>query len=132
MARAKPSWAIRDTMPHCSLSSVASVRTTARVVFSIPPNTGADAIARRDSLLPTNRPSRRAPAKISPCSSITSPRAFTTVSAATVTPPPICTEAKPTPPFIIPWKLSNLPTVAPVPAPTEPSSTVEVAALAAS
>ena len=40
IARAKPSCAIRATMPHCSLSRAASVMTTARVVFSIPPNTG--------------------------------------------------------------------------------------------
>src|SRR2546425_12170393 len=54
---------------------------------------------------------------------MTSPKAFTTTSAPTITPPGRLTAQVPTPPFIAVWGPNTLPTVAPLPAPTLPSST---------
>ncbi len=77
---------------------------------------------------------RRQPARRVPSSRRTSPKALTATAAATVGPPgPPGTVrlAKPKPPFI-PWTGPPfaLPTVAPVPAPTLPTSTAPWAAAA--
>ncbi len=62
-----------------------------------------------------------------PFSSVTSPKAFTTDSAPT-TRSPERTDHEPSPPFIAAFGPTALPTVAPVPAPTEPSGTMVDAA----
>src|SRR2546428_250281 len=58
---------------------------------------------------------------MAPRASRTSPTAFTTTRAPTTTSPDR-TAQLPSPPFIMPVSPAALPTVAPVPAPTEPSA----------
>ncbi len=55
--------------------------------------------------------------------STTSPNAFTATSAATVPPPGSRCDAVPIPAFIARPRPYSLPTVAPAPAPTQPSVT---------
>src|SRR5439155_179738 len=69
------------------------------------------------------RPQRH-PAGTAPPAPTTSPPALTPTSAPTTTSPPSPAAAHvPTPPFIAARGPSALPTVAPVPAPTDPSAT---------
>src|SRR5690606_31054708 len=85
-------------------------------------NGGCSGDARRDKNVPLAR--SYAPATMRPVSgSTTSPSALTTASAATVPPPGRGRAALPNPAFIAYCGPAHLPTVAPVPTPTLPSST---------
>src|SRR5437899_1511584 len=66
-------------------------------------------------------PIARAPARIAPPASTTLPTALRTTNAPTTTSPAASAHV-PTPPFMAPRGPSALPTVAPVPAPTDPSA----------
>ena len=109
------------------------VATTTSVVFvpsraNPPPGIPPFARYRRASTKPSGP---RAPASILPSESRTSPKAFTTARALTTT-SPRCSDQVPIPLFIIPSAPRTFPTVAPVPAPTEPSATSVPAASHAS
>ncbi len=122
-AWARPSRAVR--------SSAAFVATTASVVLraATAPN-GAPPRAKCASAS-TNLPSApRAPARIAPEPSRMLPTAFSTTSAPTTMSPPLAAQL-PTPPFIAARGPSAFPTVAPVPAPTDPSATSPPAEAAA-
>ena len=120
MVRASPSCAMRATLAASGLVSSASVATTARVVLLPTPTSGG--CSRSHSLVRTKPPpGSRGPATTAPLAgSTTSPAALTATSAPTVTPPASRTLAEPRPLLVARSKPGTLPTVAPVPAPTEP------------
>src|SRR3990172_9239036 len=106
-----------------AFDSAALVATTTRVVL-VGARTKASSPSSSSSTraVSTNSPDGdRAPAMMVPvCASRTSPKAFTTASAPTTTPPARGTAVVPIPPRIAPAP-SRWPTVAPVPAPTNPA-----------
>src|SRR2546422_7243386 len=105
-------------------SSVALVATTASVVLLALPTAPNGAPPRaKCSSASTNLPSAaRAPARIAPEPSRTLPTAFSTTNAPTTMSPPLAAQL-PTPPFMPARGPSALPTVAPVPAPSDPYAT---------
>src|SRR5205814_14192 len=115
---------------NATRSSRACVATTASVVlWPAPPRAKGAPPWARYPRASTNRPSApRAPASSRPFASSTFPTALRTTSAPTTTSPARAAQV-PTPPFIAPRGPSALPTVAPVPAPTDPSG-ISVAAAA--
>src|SRR2546425_404054 len=120
MRRASASPAAWARLSRLVRSSVALVATTASVVLRVangaPPRPKCASAS-------TNLPSApRAPARIAPEPSRMFPTAFSTTSAPTTMSPPLAAQV-PTPPFIAARGPSALPTVAPVPAPTDPSAT---------
>ncbi len=128
IARAYPSWAICATLRACTLVSAALVATTPMVVFS----TGRAARGRptapersitRASAKPL--PSAvRTPATTRPVAgSMMSPAALTATSAATTSPSARVMDAVPMPDFVMRVGPAIFPTVAPAPAPIEPSAT---------
>src|SRR5205807_1730512 len=72
----------------------------------------------------------RAPARTAPAPSRMLPTALSTTSAPTTMSPPLAAQL-PTPPFMAARGPSAFPTVAPVPAPTDPSTTSAEAAVQA-
>src|SRR6185503_19495210 len=130
IARAKPSCAISETLVASVLVNVALVAITPRVVLPVPPKFTAPA---RSSFRASANPFpswARTPATTSPVAgSITSPKALTTTSAATVRPFGKVIEALPTPDFNARPSPAALPIVAPAPAPTLPSTTGAFVAL---
>src|SRR5579862_644657 len=137
MARAIPSEANCASFEASSLVSLALVATTTSVVFCREAPAPAPFFMMR--ALPANSMLSgdvRAPATIFRLAgSRTSPTALTAASAATFTPacePSNSSENEPIPDFIACFIPRSLPTVAPVPAPTAPSTTgLSVAAAAA-
>ena len=129
----EPVVAMRATTASCAFESAALVTTTPIVVFS--PSGAVAAGGCRSSVRASANPSPssvRAPATMVPVSgSTTSPTAFTAINAATCKPPGTSMSEVPMPPFIARPGPPSLPTVAPAPAPTLPSSMSSARALSA-
>src|SRR6266581_127054 len=124
MRRASASPAAWARASRAMRSSVALVATTASVVlrpFPTAPN-GAPPRAKCVSASANVPSAARAPARTAPAPSRMLPTAFRTTSAPTTMSPPLAAQL-PTPPFMAARGPSALPTVAPVPAPTDPSAT---------
>ena len=116
---------------HCALVSIASVATTAMVVFAPggSPFSGGRAGSGGNGCgrpSPPNSPScsKGAAQKCGPSPRLVAPQAFTATIAPTVCPDAETIEAEPSPPF-------SVAVVAPVPAPTVPSANSVPAAFAA-
>ena len=123
MVRASPSWAQRARRVQSALLSFASVATHPIVVADARIGAPGVSPASRLAVVPSSAwPSAvSAPAIGRPLpGSITSPTAFTAIRAAMVMPSTLRL-AVPIPPFIERPTPHSLPTVAPAPAPTEPS-----------
>ncbi len=132
MAMARASWPSSASFRQPARSSAASVATTASVVLPPDPATRAAWRGRRNSRR-LDKPSfrSRTPAIVRPSRPTTLPSALVTASAATIVPSSSRTAALPTPPFEARSGPASFPTVAPVPAPTLPS-TIGPAAIASS
>src|SRR6266702_1429011 len=129
MRRASASPAACARLSRPVRSSEALVATTARVVLRAFPTPNGAPPRPKCANASTNLPSApRAPARIAPESSRMFPTAFSTTSAPTTISPPVAAQL-PTPPFMAARGPNALPTVAPVPAPTEPSATLADAAV---
>src|SRR5213596_1686430 len=132
MRRASASPAAWARASRAMRSSVALVATTASVVlrpFPTAPN-GAPPRAKCVSASANVPSAARAPARTAPAPSRMLPTAFSTTSAPTTMSPPLAAQL-PTPPFMAARGPSAFPTVAPVPAPTDPSTTSAEAAVQA-
>ena len=120
MRRASASPAACARLSRPVRSSAALVATTARVVLraanGAPP---WPKCVRASTYVPSGP---RAPASTAPDPSRMLPTAFSTTRAPTITSPPRTAQV-PTPPFVAARGPSAFPTVAPVPAPTDPSAT---------
>src|SRR5438874_1467217 len=129
MRRASASPAAWARASRAMRSSVALVATTASVVlrpFPTAPN-GAPPRAKCVSASANVPSAARAPARTAPAPSRMLPTALSTTSAPTTMSPPLAAQL-PTPPFMAARGPSAFPTVAPVPAPTDPSTTSAEAA----
>src|SRR3989442_4908907 len=129
MRRASASPAACARLSRPVRSSEALVATTARVVLRAFPTPNGAPPRPKCVNASTNLPSApRAPARIAPEPSRIFPAAFSTTSAPTIISPPVAAQL-PTPPFMAARGPNALPTVAPVPAPTQPSATLDDAAV---
>lgn len=126
-------------LPNCAsllvmgFESRALVATTTSVVFLFCKSVRPAPRFICSAVFAKSRDSRetRAPATILPVDgSMTSPTAFTAASAETTTPPESGIVYDPIPDFMARVMPNNLPTVAPVPAPTAPSTTALLVAAA--